>query len=546
MNNSYPVRWPWNATPGWEAKAPLTAEAVRQFESQLAIAWSQLTGVPPVIGSSAEFQVSFNDLEETTNNHILRVFNVRDYGAVGDGVTNDTAAFQAAVADLNAFGGGTLLIPAATYLVGKQTLMGATGQSWAWRPDDLMRFENCYRPVMVYGHGAKLVVAPGKYGSFDPITGASYTPPAGPFYNNDYRASPINHAIIFLNNSAPCSVVGLEIDGNAAAHTLGGRFGDTGYQVNCTGVWAFANLSVSVQDCHIHHMPQDGLYVGHAGLTGDGDGGQVVTLTNVRSEYNGRQGLSWVGGRVTATNCQFNHTGRGGIISAPAAGLDIEAESSVCWGGSFTGCEFVNNYGSGIVAANANGGHTTFSRCLVWGTTSYAIYSRFGPDLNFENCRIYGSFYGSQTAAANERPNGTRFFRCHMEDKVYPATGTVYREAQLVNLDGCAHAVLDSCHVIGNLIRPIWVQAAADEKMALIRDTIFVFRHGGITAGTYQSVVRSAVLERVRFIDELSPVPTTNYYIDTSGCIIERNVITAARLPWGGTAGTSGLLPRTA
>lgn len=43
--------------------------------------------------------------------------NVMDFGAVGDGITDDTAAFQAAVDDIRAAGGGTLLIPPRTYVV---------------------------------------------------------------------------------------------------------------------------------------------------------------------------------------------------------------------------------------------------------------------------------------------------------------------------------------------------------------------------------------------------------------------------------------------
>ena len=40
------------------------------------------------------------------------VYNVQEYGAVGDGTTNDTLAFQAAVDDAAAAGGGTVLVPA--------------------------------------------------------------------------------------------------------------------------------------------------------------------------------------------------------------------------------------------------------------------------------------------------------------------------------------------------------------------------------------------------------------------------------------------------
>ena len=47
-----------------------------------------------------------------------RVVNVRDAGAAGDGVTPDTAAVQRAIDDCAARGGGTVRLPAGTYLAG--------------------------------------------------------------------------------------------------------------------------------------------------------------------------------------------------------------------------------------------------------------------------------------------------------------------------------------------------------------------------------------------------------------------------------------------
>ena len=50
-----------------------------------------------------------------------QVANVKAYGAVGDGVTNDTEAFNAALASLAKAGGGKCLVPKGTYLISATT-----------------------------------------------------------------------------------------------------------------------------------------------------------------------------------------------------------------------------------------------------------------------------------------------------------------------------------------------------------------------------------------------------------------------------------------
>jgi hypothetical protein len=52
----------------------------------------------------------------------VRTYNVRDFGAKGDGTTVDTAAFQAAIDACTADGGGTVLVPAGTFVIGTTEL----------------------------------------------------------------------------------------------------------------------------------------------------------------------------------------------------------------------------------------------------------------------------------------------------------------------------------------------------------------------------------------------------------------------------------------
>ena len=47
----------------------------------------------------------------------IGLFNVKDYGALGDGLTNDTVALEAAKSAVSAAGGGIMFFPAGTYLI---------------------------------------------------------------------------------------------------------------------------------------------------------------------------------------------------------------------------------------------------------------------------------------------------------------------------------------------------------------------------------------------------------------------------------------------
>lgn len=109
-----------------------------------------------------------------------------------------------------------------------------------------------------------------------------------------------------------------------------------------------------------------------------------LVIDGVVAEYNGRQGLSWIGGNgLVVTGSRFSHTGKAVHIktkspffSAPGAGLDIDPNpGKPQWtsGGKFVGCEFRNNVGSGVLAPlnvsypdnSPDGGYTSFDKCVM-------------------------------------------------------------------------------------------------------------------------------------------------------------------------------------
>src|SRR5258708_4231461 len=78
--------------------------------------------VPAILAGCAASAPSPSDEapRPTDDDHLAgaRVFNIRDFGAKGDGITLDTAAVQAAIDACTKDRGGIVLIPAGTFVIG--------------------------------------------------------------------------------------------------------------------------------------------------------------------------------------------------------------------------------------------------------------------------------------------------------------------------------------------------------------------------------------------------------------------------------------------
>lgn len=315
-----------------------------------------------------------------------------DFGAVGDGVTNDTTAFQLLAAYVMEQGGCHVAFPNKTYVVGRQTFAGETGKGYAYLNEEIFTVQNCTKPIVVHSDGAVFKIADGlKYGSFDPVTGAVHNP-VQPFWNADYAAS-VGMVLHFLNNSGGVSIKGaIEIDGNVSNLHIGGGWGDVGIQTGAYGIRQRGNASFYAENVYSHHHALDGMSVGWPGSVDRGPK-KPTTLVNCTFDHNGRQGVSWVGGiGFTAINCKFNNTGRavntgtGAVVASnPGSGLDIEAESAVCRNGVFINCDFINNFGTAMVASTGDSADVHFFGCRFGGT----VWPN-KPGYRFTDCRFHG------------------------------------------------------------------------------------------------------------------------------------------------------------
>ena len=394
---------------------------------------------------------------------------IKLFGAKGDGKTNDTDAFFKAAAFFNQRGGnGTLVIPRGTYIVGKQRHNDGTSNGYAYTSDNILDFKNINNLVIEGLKGSVIQYAANlKFGSFDPVTEQK-------FDSNSRVAPVIKYAAVVgnciaLNNCRNVTIKSLTLNGNNKAIQFGGVYGDIGIQLTHSGVFIQNSHAVTVDNITADYFGLDGIGVSNVASTEPDD----INISNCNFEYNCRQGLSWVGGNnLSVKNCQFNHTGRSGYHSAPCAGVDIEAEINKINGGRFDNCQFIDNYGCGLVTGGGVTSDCTFNNCTFWGTTNWSVWVT-APSFTFTGCKIYGSIvHGINTV---NDADATRYIKCHFEDKPY--NGQPPYGKFLIECDGARKITFDSCTFVTNGKKIAWLNTAnattADER-GTIRNSNFI------------------------------------------------------------------------
>lgn len=367
------------------------------------------------------------------------VRHVGEFGARGDGVTNDTAALAAAAQFIESRGGGTLLFDRRTYLIGRQTFHGHGG--WAYEPDDVITIRDCPAKLTLVGNGAVLRSAGGlRFGSFDPATGRPGDHDL-PFYDASHLASPFRSAILLERNRGGIEISGFEIDGRITQAVIGGKWGDRGWQIPNHGISLNDNLGVQlVRKVHAHHLGGDGVV-----LAGSMDNEAPTQIDDCRLEFNGRQGLTIIGGRrITVSRTKCSHTGQNGVIdSNPHAGADIEAEGErLIRDVAFRDCDFINNAGAGFVADSGDSAELRFERCRFIGAVNYAIWPN-KPGIRFHDSLIVGAAAGfySDSRGGGSAP---QFLNCRFsDDPSLSPTGKVY-DARF-DLAGSEGILFDGC-----------------------------------------------------------------------------------------------------
>jgi hypothetical protein len=342
------------------------------------------------------------------------VLTPEQFGAKGDGVTNDTDAFARMAEVVTLRGGGQIALRKTTYIVGRQIQAFRSGAPNAFHPAKIMEFVGLRGSLTIRGNGAKLKCANGlRYGTFNPVSGAKTRNPM-PYIKSGEIATPYLWMILVEDCAGALEISDIELDGNLANLQIGGQYGDTGWQLRAVGLGLVNNRgSEKVSRVYAHHHAQDGIQID--GLDRSRGSAAASILEDVRCEYNGRQGLSLVGGRgYSFVRSKFSHTGKAGISSAPGAGVDVEAE-----GGkkirdvSFDACEFSNNDGASFVSDSGDSEGISFMGCTFIGTTNWAAWLN-KPRIRLSRCTFIGPIVHAYGHAQPER--ATQFHDCVFRD----------------------------------------------------------------------------------------------------------------------------------
>ncbi|MFZ1527394.1 MAG: T9SS type A sorting domain-containing protein [Ferruginibacter sp.] len=379
------------------------------------------------------------------NSSLQVVKNIKtDFGAQGNGVVNDHAAFEAAAALINQNGGNIkLIIPDGIYLIGKQIEHKentANEIETVYQGIPAMYLNNISNVTIQGSKYTKIVyenslkfgtfelsegLPPGDLNLYNPSCSFLQPPPPPPSvtcttginYSNEYKYCGTIGTFLHVNNAINLEVKDLEVNGNSSNYILGGNWGLGPRPIelrNSFGFFLFDIKKATFSNLRLHHFGGDNFYLG-SNTNGQDIPTPVtnnVVIDRLVSEYAGRQAFTWSGGEnICVTNSTFNHSARKQIITSPATGLDIEPELvavPVCRNSFFANCEFGFNAGQGLTTGQSIDnldypnpippdydpppGYTYnhyFSNCKFIG--KYDVSARIYTDrVTFDGCEFYG------------------------------------------------------------------------------------------------------------------------------------------------------------
>ncbi|MEO8087677.1 MAG: T9SS type A sorting domain-containing protein [Bacteroidota bacterium] len=399
--------------------------------------------------------------------------NIQDFGAVGDGVTNDECAFEFANYYINQLYNlhsntlspnaiVSLQFPPGTYIVGRQTFWGEVrfipswGQNlpqecWYAKGHNIFALKYINGPNAVQINPLIIEGLPDMDGKYPTIKYADCLyygafkpdpPHEGERLLLNTTRDPFNCEIAFpgdlfrIGNSKYITIKNIELNGNFNNFTIGGGtiHSDNGMSAatahSCIGLFgddvSNGSSDILIKNVNVHHFGYSGLQVGHSNRAAN------INLTLIDSKFNsnGCCGFAWEAGAIVrASNCQFNKNALEILQTKEASGIDIETQGGPLPAhGLFNNCEFKYNRRNGVQSQDHGGEeHFTFYKC-TFVSSEYHPWTgalKDGSCIYMESAKVSFtccSFYGFIDRARDEylsSVNRTVFSNCNFNEEYY-------------------------------------------------------------------------------------------------------------------------------
>jgi hypothetical protein len=365
------------------------------------------------------------------------VVNVKDFGAVGDGVTDDTAAIQAAVDN-----GSTIIISDGVYRVDV---------------NKAIKIKDRNNISIYFGGNAKLYALP-----------------------SDSQA----YSIIKIVKSNNVKIFNGTLQGDRTEHI--GTEGEWGHGINI-----LSSNDVTVSNTTIKECWGDGIYIGSYNDTDDRTYfSQNVTLINCRISYCRRQGISIVGGDYTKViACTISNISG----TDPQSGIDVEPNGTLgCYETIIAECVIKDTEGYSIMTYNNHNENILISSCVIDNvmTSNNSPMQVFNTnfdninkeslirgDITFESSKIYGlKFIGGNINIENceigskSNADATLFMGVFSGETKTSNINIKMKCSSIFNIKTTEYSEIDSLLLVGNVIQEL--KDNDDDQLQGIRFTV--------------------------------------------------------------------------
>ena len=330
--------------------------------SQLPAATTPLTGaeaVPLVQGGTTK-QATVADVTtviatgSTTARSLAAraadVVNVKDFGAVGDGVVDDTAAFAAVITAAKNTK-KSVYVPCGTYLVDSITY---TSTSYSDQ-------------FSIYGDGRHQTIIRKR------VTSSSALFTIGSVSATNFMANISVEGITFdgLNTTTEAAV--------RSYNLVRSRFSNCGFINSSIGRDVFGGIACFETDC-FYSTNGTGLKMQNFAGAAGGDypnlwaftNAIIVDNTTVGANIDGGWLIRFVGGEVEENGTTLGAAGQGGIIVGPNMGIEVVSTDTLVIGVSCEGTWFESN--KGVADFSMASGKTRITGCSFRSTAAQVTY----------------------------------------------------------------------------------------------------------------------------------------------------------------------------